>query len=105
MKNLLTLRNYILIALTFLVFAIKLLYDPTGQGSQTAELLLYISTPIIVVLLGHWLRKLLLPYVDLEALVKMASESPVGAGLVFFGVAYFVGQIYNLFGPAARALG
>lgn len=103
--SLLNLRNYILLALTCLVFSIKIFYDPTGQGTQTLELLLYISTPIIVVLLGHWLRKLLLPYIDLESLVKTASESPVGAGLVFFGVAYFVGQIYSLFGPAARALG
>lgn len=74
MKNLCDARNLILVALTAALVAIKFYFDPTA-GAVTQEFLLYVSTPILVVLLGHWLRKLLFPYVDMGDLYDQLKTS------------------------------
>lgn len=102
MKNFFDIRNLALIALTAALVGIKFYFDPTA-GAVTQEFLLYVSTPILVVLLGHWLRKLLFPYVDMGDLYDLLKTSPVGAGLGFVGMCIVVFALYGLFGPSARA--
>jgi hypothetical protein len=102
MKPFLNVRNLLLIALTAALIGVKFYFDPTA-GAVTQEFLLYVSTPILVVLLGHWLRKLLFPYVDMGDLYDQLKTSPVGAGLGFVGMCIMVFALYGLFGPSARA--
>ncbi len=102
MKPVFNKRNIILIALALLVLGIKFATDPTA-GAVTTEFLIYVSTPILVVLIGHWLRKILFPYIDMGDLYDKAIKSPIGSGLVFIGMCLVVFGIYGLFGPSARA--
>jgi hypothetical protein len=102
MKPVFNKRNVILIALTLLVLGVKFVTDPTA-GAVTTEFLIYVSTPILVVLIGHWLRKILFPYIDMGDLYDKAIKSPIGSGLVFIGMCLVVFGIYGLFGPSARA--
>lgn len=102
MKPYFNFRNIQLVVLTILVILVKLLTDPTG-GAITAEFLIYISTPIMVVLLAHWFRKILFPYVDMGDLYDRAKNQAQGAGLVFIGMIIIMYQIMGLFGPQARA--
>lgn len=102
MKPICNFRNLALVALTAALIVIKFYFDPTA-GAVTQEFLLYVSTPILVVLLGHWLRKLLFPYVDMGDLYDQLKTSSVGAGLGFVGMCIVVFALYGLFGPSARA--
>lgn len=102
MKPICNFRNLALVALTAALIVIKFYFDPTA-GAVTQEFLLYVSTPILVVLLGHWLRKLLFPYVDMGDLYDQLKTSSVGAGLGFVGMCIMVFALYGLFGPSARA--
>lgn len=102
MKPFFNFRNLALVALTVLLLAIKFLTDPTA-GAVTYEFLIYLTTPILVVLAGHWLRKLLFPYVSMEDLYESAKTSTVGSAITFLGMCLFVMAIYGLFGPSARA--
>jgi hypothetical protein len=102
MKPFFNFRNLALVALTVLLLAIKFLTDPTA-GAVTYEFLIYLTTPILVVLAGHWLRKLLFPYVDMGELYESAKASAVGSAITFLGMCLFVMAIYGLFGPSARA--
>lgn len=98
MKPICNFRNLVLIILTAGLIGIKFYFDPTA-GAVTQEFLLYVSTPILVVLLGHWLRKLLFPYVDMGDLYDQLKTSSVGAGLGFVGMCIMVFALYGLFGP------
>lgn len=95
-------RGIVLVALTILMIVIKFITDPT-QGAVTTEFLIYVSTPILVVLLAHWLRKFLFPYADMHELYAELKQSPVGAGLGFVGMAIIIYAIMGLFGPSVRA--
>ena len=95
-------RNLQLVILTALVLLAKYLTDPTG-GAVTQEFLLYVSTPILVILITHYLRKFLFPYVDMGDLYDEAKKSSVGAGLTFVGMAIIIFALMSLFGPSARA--
>lgn len=95
-------RGLLLLILATLLVGIKYLYDPTG-GAVTQEFLLYVSTPLLVILLTHWLRKFLFPYVDMGDLYDKAKSSAVGAGLSFVGMAIIIYALMSLFGPSARA--
>lgn len=97
-----SIRKAILLILVSIVLAVKFATDPTG-GAVTMEFLIYISTPILVILLTHWLRKVLFPYVDMGDLYDTAKTSAVGAGLTFVGMAIVMFSLMALFGPAARA--
>lgn len=102
MKPYFNFRNLSLVGLTLLMLAVKFITDPTG-GAITQEFLIYVTTPILVVLLGHYLRKLLFPYVDMGDLYDRAKEQSVGSAVVFLGMCVMVFAIYGLFGPSARA--
>lgn len=95
-------RGYVLIGLVLLMLAAKFYFDPTG-GAITQEFLLYVSTPILVILIAHYLRKFLFPYVDMGDLYDEAKKSSVGAGLVFVGMSIVIYSLMGLFGPSARA--
>lgn len=95
-------RNILLVVLTLALIAVKFITDPS-DGAITKEFLLYVTTPFLVVLIGHWLRKLLFPYVDMGDLYSKAKDSSVGAAIIFLGMTIIVFAIYGLFGPAARA--
>ena len=95
-------RGMILAVMAMLLIAAKYQYDPTG-GAVTQEFLLYVSTPLLVILLTHWLRKFLFPYVDMGELYDKAKSSAVGAGLSFVGMAIIIYALMSLFGPSARA--
>jgi len=79
-------RRMILGALVAFVIITKFATDPTG-GAVTTEFLIYISTPVLVILLAHWFRKILFPYVDMGDLYDKAKNSAIGAGLTFVGMA------------------
>lgn len=102
MKPYFNFRNLSLVGLTILMLVVKFITDPTG-GAVTQEFLIYVTTPILVVLLGHYLRKLLFPYVDMGDLYDKAKESSVGSAVIFLGMCVMVFAIYGLFGPSARA--
>lgn len=102
MKPFINFRNVSLVLLTIILIYIKYITDPT-DGAVTKEFLIYVTTPILVVLCGHWLRKLLFPYVDMGDLYDKAKESAVGSAIAFVGMCLFVMAIYGLFGPSARA--
>jgi hypothetical protein len=95
-------RNLALVVLTAALIAIKFITDPS-DGAITKEFLIYVTTPFLVVLIGHWLRKLLFPYVDMGDLYNKAKETSVGAAIIFMGMTIIVFAIYGLFGPSARA--
>lgn len=95
-------RNLQLLIITALVLIVKYMTDPTG-GAVTQEFLLYVSTPILVILITHYLRKFLFPYVDMGDLYDEAKKSSVGAGLAFVGMAIVIYALMSLFGPSARA--
>lgn len=102
MKPYFNFRNLSLLFVTLALVVLKFVTDPTG-GAVTQEFLIYVTTPILVVLLGHWLRKLLFPYVDMGDLYDRAKESSVGSAITFLGMCVMVFAIYGLFGPSARA--
>lgn len=102
MKPYFNFRNVQLIVLAVLVIVAKYVTDPTA-GAVTTEFILYVSTPILVILLTHWLRKLLFPYVDMGDLYNKAKNSEVGASLIFIGMSIIVFALMGLFGPSARA--
>jgi hypothetical protein len=102
MKPFFNFRNLALVALTLGLLGVKFVTDPTA-GAVTYEFLIYLTTPILVVLAGHWLRKLLFPYVDMGELYEVAKESAIGSAITFLGMCLFVMAIYGLFGPSARA--
>lgn len=102
MKPYINFRNLILIALTSMLLTFKFATDPTA-GAITYEFLIYITTPVLVVLAGHWFRKLLFPYVDMGELYDKAKTSAIGSAITFLGMCIFVMAIYGLFGPSARA--
>lgn len=102
MKPFFNFRNYALIALTFALLTFKFGTDPTA-GAITYEFLIYLTTPILVVLFAHWLRKLLFPYVDMGDLYDKAKTTAIGSAITFLGMCLFVMAIYGLFGPSARA--
>lgn len=41
---------------------------------------------------SHLIRKILLPYLNLERLVNKADETPLSAAIVFCGVMYILGE-------------
>lgn len=47
----------------------------------------------IVVGVAHAIRKLVMPYIDLDSVVARAVETATGAGLVFVGVALLLASI------------
>lgn len=102
MKPFFNFRNMSLVVLTGLVLLAKYITDPTA-GAVTTEFILYVSTPVLVIMLTHWLRKLLFPYVDMGDLYTKAKNSAVGAGLTFLGMAVVMYALMSLFGPSARA--
>ena len=102
MKPFFNFRNLVLLIVTLVVVAVKFITDPTA-GAVTSEFLIYLTTPILVVLAAHWLRKLLFPYVDMGDLYDKARESAIGSAIAFLGMCLFVMAIYGLFGPSARA--
>jgi len=77
MKPFFNFRNLALVAVTLALLAIKFITDPTA-GAVTYEFLIYLTTPILVVLAAHWLRKLLFPYVDMGDLYDKAKTSAIG---------------------------
>lgn len=102
MKPYFNFRNLALVALTLVLLAVKFVTDPTS-GAVTYEFLIYLTTPILVVLAAHWLRKLLFPYVDMCELYDKAKTTAIGSSITFLGMCLFVMAIYGLFGPSARA--
>lgn len=102
MKPFVNLRNIGLVVFALILLALKVHFDPT-DGVVTKEFLLYVTTPMIVVLIGHWLRKALFPYIYMGELYDKAKQSSIGAGLTFIGICILIFAIYGLFGPAARA--
>lgn len=95
-------RNLMLLVLTVALVLVKFTTDPTG-GAVTQEFLIYVTTPILVVLIAHWLRKLLFPYVDMGELYDKAKTSAIGSAVIFLGMCLIVFAVYGLFGPSARA--
>lgn len=56
--------------------------------------LLYSLTAILVVVaLAHFIRRVLMPYIDLEIVVQQATSTGTGAGAVFLGVCIFLSSI------------
>lgn len=55
------------------------------------DTLLYsLAAMFMVVAFAHIVRRVLFHYVDLELVEAKASESPTGAGLVFFGICFLL---------------
>lgn len=102
MKPFWNFRNLMLVVLTLAMINIKFATDPTG-GAVTQEFLIYVTTPILVVLFAHWIRKLLFPYVDMGELYDKAKTQEVGSAIIFLGMCIIVFAVYGLFGPSARA--
>ena len=56
--------------------------------------LLYSLSAIMVVLaMTHFMRRILMHYIDLEEMADFAADTPLGAGLVFCGVCLIISAI------------
>lgn len=55
-----------------------------------------------IIAFSHIVRRFLFPTLDLPGVGAIAIQNPVGAGLVFFGVCYLLGQIINIMGAAIQ---
>ena len=62
------------------------------------KLVLFISAVLsFVLILVHIVRKSMYPYIDIEALIKKAEESPIGASIALLGVMIFLSTIMLTF--------
>ena len=51
---------------------------------------------------SHIARRLIFPSMDMPKIGGIAITNPIGAGLVFFGTCYLLGQIVNIMGTAIQ---
>lgn len=56
-------------------------------------LLYSLSAMLVVVAMAHTVRRVLMPYIDLDGLASKAAESPGGAGSVFLGVCLLIAAV------------
>jgi len=85
-----------------LVLAALLATDP-DHGLSTGMLLLSTAAGFIAVVLAHWVRKALHPYVDMRTLFDKASQDPVGAGLALVAMSLIFSAVLGLFAGRANA--
>lgn len=97
-------RYLFLIGGSALVLSALYLTDP-DRGLTTGMLLLSLVTPILAVGFTHLARKALHDYPEADArrLFRVASESPIGAGLALIALAIVTYGLLALFGSVARA--
>lgn len=74
-------RTWILLAPAVLVLAIDV--------PVLLTLLYALSAVFLIVGVAHIIRKILLPYIDLESDIDQAETTPIGAAIVAFGVLIF----------------
>lgn len=90
-------RNILIIGTPIAIVLGLLLTDP-DKGVSTAMWVLGTVSGLVAVALSHFSRKGLFDYINLENIVNKAKEEPIGAGLVFLGVAQVLSSLFSLFG-------
>ena len=55
-------------------------------------ILFVIGSLLVTAAVSHIIRKVLLPYLDLERLMDRADETPMSAAIVFCGVMYIMAE-------------
>lgn len=78
--------------------------DP-DKGGSTGLWLIGVGAGMVALLLAYWSRKALHDYPEADArrLFKIASESPVGAGLALIALAMVFSAVLSLFAGRAHA--
>ena len=56
-------------------------------------LLYSLSAMMVVLAMAHFMRRILMHYIDLEEMADIAADTPLGAGLIFLGVALITSSI------------
>lgn len=85
----------------FLVMAALLATDP-DHGLSTGMLLLSTASGFIAIVLAHWVRKALHPYVDMGDLFAKAAETSQGSGMALIAMAIIFYGVLGLFGGRAH---
>jgi len=63
--------------------------------SSSAVVWFAMGISLLLVGMSHLLRKFLFPYLDLERFAEKASETAVGAAIIFASVAYILSTIIS----------
>jgi hypothetical protein len=74
----------------FLLFVPAIIFLYIVNDSLLIEFVSVLSLSMLVAGLTHVIRKILLPYVDMESIAEQASLSSTGSGLVFLGASIMV---------------
>lgn len=80
-------RSLILLAVTLPILAMD------GMIGSLVHVIGFITLALVI---GHLGRKLMMPYVNLHQLVRVAGASPLGAGLVILAATYLFTQIMSV---------
>jgi hypothetical protein len=94
-------RNILIVGTPIAILLGLLLTDP-DKGVSTAMWVLGTVSGLVAVALAHFSRKGLFDYIDLNKISNKAKEDPVGAGLVFLGVAMVLSSLLQLFGHMVK---
>jgi hypothetical protein len=95
MKNS-TKRTIALAGASLAVILYHMLADPTGTFTIIAFLGMMV-TPIIGVWFAYLSRKALMPYVDMEQIIKDVGDNPIGKSIIFLGVCIIFYALVGLF--------
>lgn len=71
-------------------------------GATTVAVLLILAKGILYATAVHWTRKMVLDYIDLDAIFTKANETPTGAGLAAVAISIMVLAITMCFVLAPR---
>ena len=96
-KFLLSLRQWGLLGGSALVIVYIHLTDPIGASTIPA-LLGELALPILAVWFAYAMRKVIIPYMKMEDLLKKAKETSVGSAITFLGGCIIVYGLLGLFG-------
>jgi len=90
-------KNYALDVLRLAVLGVIAWWLIKGDYSLSA---VAVSTGVslLIVAVSHFVRRIAFPQIDLFAFAESAAREPLGAGLVFCGVVYFLVAVVNLQG-------
>lgn len=91
---------YFTAAIALLAFAYV---QPEGTGfASMGTLVSYVAIGAIALVFALLSRKQMMPYINLEALVQKASETPLSAAVVVLAVCHLMASLVGLFGGQIR---
>ncbi|BBB65924.1 hypothetical protein UNDYM_1671 [Undibacterium sp. YM2] len=96
-------RVGILLALAIIFFILAVPVATVFHEPALAPWGMFAGVALMGVALSHVLRRLMFPYIDLEAIARAAMQHAIGAGLVFLGVSVVLTAFLLLMGNLVHA--